>query len=413
VVLGVGLFLASLRRIAVRQRASILAEERIAEAASALAGGLRDVVACGGEPIAGAVVGGHIDAQAQATRELARFTAVRILVVALGGWVPIVLVLASGSLLIERGATAGMIVGALTYVAQGVQPALQTLVRQLGGAGLWLTVTLTRILEAADVPATPSAAEPAAELGWRLRPQHAVRLQAVTFAYGPFAQPVIAGLDLEIPDGDHLAIVGPSGVGKSTLAGLITGVLEPQSGDVRIGALPLRRLDPGDLAAHRVLIPQEAYVFAGTLHENLTYLRPEAGRGQLEHAVAELGLRPVVARVGGYAAALYRARPSAGARELDTLLRASLTPARLVVLDEATCHLDPAAEARVEAAFARRPGTVIVIAHRISSALRARRVLVLDGAQARLGTHEELLGASALYRDLVGHWTAGSRPEAG
>lgn len=76
-----------------------------------------------------------------------------------------------------------------------------------------------------------------------------------------------------------------------------------------------------------------------------------------------------------------------------------------MILDEATCHLDPAAEARAEEAFAGRPGTLLVIAHRMSSALRARRVLVLDGVRAELGTHEELLAGSPLYRDLVGHWS--------
>ena len=89
-----------------------------------------------------------------------------------------------------------------------------------------------------------------------------------------------------------------------------------------------------------------------------------------------------------------------------TLVRAYVAPARLVILDEATCHLDPAAEARVERAFAERDGSLIVIAHRISSALRARRVLVLDGGRALDGTHDELLRSSALYRDLVGFWDA-------
>jgi ATP-binding cassette subfamily C protein len=95
---------------------------------------------------------------------------------------------------------------------------------------------------------------------------------------------------------------------------------------------------------------------------------------------------------------------SAGERQLITLARAYLSPARLIILDEATCHLDPVADARVEQAFAQRPGTLVVMAHRISSALHARKVLVLDGSRALLGTHQELLVCSALYRDLVGHW---------
>jgi ATP-binding cassette subfamily C protein len=411
VVVGLALFLAALGRLAARQRASILADERIAESSSALAGGLRDVTACGAEAQARATVGEHIEAQARATRDLARFTAVRILVVAIGGWLPLVLIIAAGPWLVSQRATTGMLLGALTYVVQGVQPALTTLVRQLGGAGLWLLVTLRRLVEATETPMTEAAAAPALE--WPLPDRHGVRLNDVSFAYGPFAEPVIRGFDLTVPDGDHLVVVGPSGVGKSTLAGLITGVLEPQLGDVRIGGLPLARIGARTLARHRVLIPQEAYVFSGTLRENLTYLNDDATALEINRAVDVLGLRPVVERLGGYEARIERCALSAGERQLITLVRAYLSPARLVVLDEATCHLDPAAEARVEEAFAQRPGTVIVVAHRISSALRARRILVLDGADVRLGSHDELLRESALYRDLVGHWQAGAAPAAG
>jgi len=101
---------------------------------------------------------------------------------------------------------------------------------------------------------------------------------------------------------------------------------------------------------------------------------------------------------------------SAGERQLIALTRAYLSPAPIAVLDEATCHLDPVAESRAELAFARLPGTVVVIAHRVSSALRARRILVLDGTEALTGTHETLLAASPLYRDLVGHWCAAGEP---
>jgi ATP-binding cassette, subfamily C, bacterial len=97
---------------------------------------------------------------------------------------------------------------------------------------------------------------------------------------------------------------------------------------------------------------------------------------------------------------------SAGERQLIALARAFLSPARLAILDEATSHLDPVAAAHAERAFAARPGTLIVIAHRMSSALRAERVLVLDGSCARIGDNATLLATSPLYRDLLGHWQA-------
>ncbi len=117
-----------------------------------------------------------------------------------------------------------------------------------------------------------------------------------------------------------------------------------------------------------------------------------------------LGARALVDRLGGPGAELDPRALSAGERQLLTLVRSYVSEARLMILDEATCHLDPAAEARVERAFADRAGSLLVIAHRISSALRAPRVLVLDDGGALVGSHAELLVRSSLYRDLLGHW---------
>ncbi|MEH6379566.1 ATP-binding cassette domain-containing protein, partial [Streptomyces sp. KLMMK] len=156
--------------------------------------------------------------------------------------------------------------------------------------------------------------------------------------------------------------------------------------------------------AQRVLIPQEAYVFSGTLADNLGYLRaapvPEE---ELRAAAEALGMEELVRRAGGFAAPLAPAELSAGERQQIALARAYLSPAPLAVLDEATCHLDPVAEARAERAFARRPGgTLLVIAHRAASARRAGRILVMDGADTACGEHHELLARSPLYRDLMG-----------
>jgi ATP-binding cassette subfamily C protein len=226
-----------------------------------------------------------------------------------------------------------------------------------------------------------------------------LELHNVTFAYGPHAEPVIAGLSLVVPEGDHLAVVGPSGIGKSTLAALITGMLQPSKGRILIGGVRANRLDP----AARVLIPQESYVFRGSLLENLTYLA-KVPQIAVEEAVAAVGMTDLVHQLGGYSTEIDPSTLSAGQRQLIALARAYLSPARLMVLDEATCHLDPAAEARVETAFSRREGTLIVVAHRLTSARRARRVLVMDGTRILVGTHDELSCTDALYADLAGHW---------
>lgn len=298
--------------------------------------------------------------------------------------------------LLRHGAGPGMVIGTLAYITQSLTPAFGGLVQGLGVSGVRLMVSMNRILEATESPEDRS--EPTTRIG---PGAPVVELRGVRFAYGPHAEPVIADLDLDVPAGGHLAVVGPSGIGKSTLAALITGMLTPQAGEVRVGGVEAGRLAHGD----RVLIPQEAYVFRGTLMENLSYLTDGPGAaGRAEEAVEALGMTELVRRVGGLSAELRPDTLSAGERQLIALARAYLAPAELVILDEATCHLDPESEARAEQAFARRGGTLIVIAHRISSARRARRVLLMDGTRVLLGTHEELVRAAPLYADLVGQW---------
>ncbi|MEA2197754.1 MAG: ATP-binding cassette, subfamily bacterial RamB/AmfA [Solirubrobacteraceae bacterium] len=425
-IAGLVLFGLALPGMAARQRASILADEAIADATATVAGAMRDVAACGAEERVGAMVAEHIDAQAQATRELARFTALRTVAVGVGGLLPLVLILGAGHWLVQHGASTGAILGALIYVASGVHPALQTLVRGLGNTGLWLFVTLARIVEATEVAAAAGGAGAAgvgaarrgagaAPRGAGAEPRgHEVVLRDVSFGYGRAIEPVISGLDLVIGEGDHLAVVGPSGAGKSTLGALSAGLLVPDRGAVLLGGAPVAALDATVAAHHRVLIPQEAYVFSGTVGENIAYLRPDAAGIVIDNAVDRLGARELVDRLGGPRAPLDPRALSAGERQLLTLVRSYISVAPLVILDEATCHLDPAAEALVERAFAARAGSLIVIAHRISSALRARRVLVIDSGAAVVGGHDDLLARSGLYRDLVGHWSgAGAGAGAG
>ncbi|MGH3941874.1 MAG: carboxypeptidase regulatory-like domain-containing protein, partial [Pseudonocardiaceae bacterium] len=241
--------------------------------------------------------------------------------------------------------------------------------------------------------------------------RHDLILRDVTFAYGPHAEPVLRNLNLTVRSGDHLAIVGPSGIGKSTLASLVCGLLRPDSGTVELGGAIAAELAPDRLAEIRTLIPQEAYVFASTIWDNLTYLCSTATNRQVDNAVAALGADALITRLGGVGAELVPDQLSAGERQLISLVRAYISAAPMVVLDEATCFLDPVAERRAEEAFADRDGTLIVIAHRVSSALRARRVLVLDGVSAKAGNHLTLLSTSPLYRELLGHWQGGAAGE--
>ncbi|GAA3235221.1 ABC transporter ATP-binding protein [Nonomuraea helvata] len=390
---GLALFLASLPALARRQRAFLLADERLADAMTGVAGGLRDIEACGLQDRTYERLDRQVGDQAAAARALARVTAARTAALAVGGWLPVMLVLAGTPWLLDGGLGPGVIVGTLAYVAQSLAPALGGLVQGLSVSGVRLAATLRRI--AASAPPAPRARP-------SLRPASSdVRLSSVTFAYGPHSAPVLDGLDLVIPEGDHLAVVGPSGAGKSTLAALVSGMLRPAEGEVLVGGVPADRIDPDA----RVLIPQEAYVFRGTLAENLAYPQTPADlKERLDEAVAAVGVRELVDALGGYEALLDPAALSAGQRQLVALVRAYLAPARLVILDEATCHLDPAAEARAEAAFARRGGTLIVVAHRLTSALRARRILLMDGTRVTVGTHDELAKVSPLYADLAGHW---------
>ena len=406
---ALALFLATLHVSARRQRESILADEAVAETASAAVGALRDIVACGAEDQVRRQVDARVEAQAQMSRALARLGVTSSLALAAGGWLPLVSVLVLTPWLLRDGVTAGTIVGILVYVRGGLQPALQTLVQGVGSSGMRLAVTLERLNATGDAPLPVEVGRQGRS---RRPPGHDLEARSLSFAYGPGAEPVIRDLDLVIPDGDHLAIVGPSGIGKSTLAYLLAGMLPPVAGEVTLGGVALASLDAATLARERVLIPQEAYVFAGTLRDNLSYLDPDVTAKTLDSAVDAVGLRPLADRLGGYLADVDPGALSAGERQLIALARAYLSPARIAVLDEATCHLDPAAEARAERAFACRPGTLVVIAHRVSSALRARRILVLDGSCALAGTHETLLVESPLYGDLVGHWSGVAVPAA-
>ncbi|BCL17858.1 ATP-binding cassette domain-containing protein [Micromonospora sagamiensis] len=446
---GLAVFAAGLPAMVAHQRRYVRAGEALGEAAATALAGHRDVLACGAQDRVVAEVGSRITAQADAERTVARMTALRSLSLGLGGWAPLAVLMLAAPWLVARGVTAGAVLGALVYISTGLQPALRALVQGVGGGGLRYVVTLERILltspsdesadrtgapadagrsaVARDAPATSGDAGPTrgsrpsrgmpddAAHGDTAHGDAALRVRGLTFRYGPRARPVLADFSLTLAPGEHLAVVGPSGAGKSTLAALASGLVRPESGSVEIAGTPVGELPAEQLARLRVLVPQEAYVFSGSLADNLRYLRPDADDAALTAALDALGARPLADRLGGLAAPVAPTTLSAGERQVIAAVRAWLAPAPLAILDEATCHLDPPAEALVEEAFGRRPGALIVVAHRITSALRADRVLVLDGERPMLGEHRDLLGRSATYRELVGYWddVPASPPAAG
>ncbi|MFI6106507.1 ATP-binding cassette domain-containing protein [Streptomyces sp. NPDC051310] len=459
-LLGLALFVATLVPMAAAQRAFLDADEELSARVGAVGAGLRDVVACGGERRIAEDVGRVVDTAERLSRRLARWAGIRTLALGAAGRLPVVALVVMTPWLLRRGITAGALLGALTYLVQALLPALHTLMAALGAAGTRLLVVLDRFgtqeprlpgdapaggeggtePEGGATPSGPAAradpgtvaapADPGAVAapadgatgavppaphgppqvatvphrrpGTRHPRAAAVELRGVGFAYGPRARPVLDGLDLVVEPGEHLAVVGPSGIGKSTLAALLAGLLEPGRGTVLIDGAPARRPGPPGPDPRRVLLPQQAHVFTGTVRDNLRYLRPGAGPAEVEETVEALRLGPLVRRLGGIGAVLDPGRLSQGERQRLALARAHLAGAPLLVLDEATCHLDAESEEHAERTLAACPGTLIVIAHRLSSAVRADRVLVLDGTHAVCAPHRELLGASPLYRDLVG-----------
>jgi ATP-binding cassette, subfamily C, bacterial len=393
-----------LRPFAARQREWVLSEEVVADSVARAVTGVRDVTACGGEEVVAGDLDDLITRQAAVIRAAIRGGVLRQLCESAGGWLPLLLMLGAAPGLLRRGESPAHVIGAITYVAGSVRATLGMFSQDMGASVVALTVALERILSEAPQPGAgrwlPVSGERPA---WRAAGARShLQVRHVTFGYGTRAEPIIRDLSIDIPPGDHLAVVGPSGIGKSSLAGLLAGTLRPNAGAILFDGAPVAALGQ----SWRVLIPQEAYVFTGTLGANLTYYRA-APPAELDAAARVIGLTDLLSRLGGYDAEVDPAALSAGERQLIALTRAYLSAAPVVILDEAACHLDPAAEQIAEDAFARRGGILIVIAHRITSALRARRVLVLDGDHAHAGDHIKVLGDSAMYRDLVGYWTGG------
>jgi ATP-binding cassette, subfamily B, bacterial len=333
-------------------------------------------------------------------------------VIELAGWGTTALALGVGGWWVHEDmltvGTVAFFVLALSNLFEPVQQLSQLFnMVQSAGAGLH---KLYELLDTdVDVPERPGAID--------LSGGGDVEVDGVSFAYadGP---PVLRDVSLRIPAGARLALVGPTGAGKSTLAKLVARMYDPTEGSVRFGGVELRDATLESLRGRIVVIPQEGFLFNGTIRDNVRLARAGASDAEVDDALRAVGAYGRFAALAEGLDTEVRergSRLSAGEKQLVSLARAALADPAVLVLDEATSSLDPGTEALVEGAVDRllEGRTVVVIAHRLSTAERADIVGVVDGGElVELGTHDDLVGAGGRYASLYATWAAGTATPA-
>jgi ATP-binding cassette subfamily B protein len=320
----------------------------------------------------------------------------------------LVLVLATGQMH-NGGLTTGALIAYLLYIDMVFSP-IQQLSQVFDGyqqamVGLRRITDLLRLRTSTPAPGRPVDAG-------RLRGR--IELRDMDFSYGSSEANALSGINLTVEPGETVALVGQTGAGKSTLVKIIARFYDATGGQVLVDGTDVRDYDLASYRHQLGIVPQESYLFAGTVRDSIAYARPDASDAEVEAAARATGAHDMIIRLaGGYAHEVAeRGRNlSAGQRQLIALARAQLADPAILLLDEATAALDLAAEAAVNHAISELTAarTTIVVAHRLTTAARADRIMVLDsGRIVEAGSHDELLAAMSTYAALWDAFTGES-----
>ncbi|MDQ2909737.1 MAG: ABC transporter ATP-binding protein/permease, partial [Actinomycetota bacterium] len=311
-----------------------------------------------------------------------------------------------GHLYFQGDVTLGTLFAFMLYVQNFFDPVQQ--LSQLYNTFLSATAALDKIVDVLDEE--PEVLDKA-EAKPLPRVEGHVRFENVRFGYGEGPE-VLHGLDLDVPAGTTVALVGHTGAGKSTIAKLLARFYDPRAGWITIDGHDLRDVTQASLRRQLGIVPQEGFLFAGTVSENIAFGRPDAPAADIVSAAETIGAHEFVSQLEhGYDTQLQErgTRLSLGQRQLVALGRALLADPRILILDEATSSVDIGTERKIEQALRSLLAgrTAFVIAHRLSTIRGADLIVVLEHGQViEQGTHAELLQKRGLYTSLYGDWAA-------